>query len=193
LSCAQTVSMADVLQHRAKVVSTIRDELGCSSLEFVNGGGSGSFAAACADPSLTEVTAGSGFVQSQLFDWFMANQSAPALFFALQVTRSCDPGIVCCQSGGFIASGAVSPDKCPIVVRPRQLVPFPDEGFGEVQTPLRWTGSGPCPVRVGDAVLLRPAKAGEIAERFNTYVLVDLCTATQSVVPTYRGMGMAFY
>src|SRR5439155_919757 len=37
---------------------------------LVNGGGSGSIASSCAEPSLTEVTAGSGFLASHLFDGY---------------------------------------------------------------------------------------------------------------------------
>ena len=100
---------------------------------------------------------------------------------AVKVTRSCGPGYICCQSGGFIASGAVSPDKSPTVYLPTNLRPLPNEGFGEgmmvtfpqalvavlmrchcpVQTPLELTG-GECTLRLGDCVFFRPAKAGEV-------------------------------
>jgi D-serine deaminase-like pyridoxal phosphate-dependent protein len=49
---------------------------------------------------------------------------------------------------------------------------------------------------VGDAVFFRPAKAGEIAERFNVYHLIEYDSnagTTLRTVPTYRGLGGNFY
>jgi D-serine deaminase-like pyridoxal phosphate-dependent protein len=48
--------------------------------------------------------------------------------------------------------------------------------------------------KVGDPVLMRPAKAGEIAERFDEYLVVDLKNNNiVKRVKTYRGMGLTFY
>ena len=54
----------------------------------MNGGGSGSAELSCTDACLTEITVGSGLVQSQLFDYFTANTAEPALFFALRVSSA---------------------------------------------------------------------------------------------------------
>ena len=94
-------STADVARRRQEIA-----ELGYE-LRFFNGGGTGSLQSASEEPWLTEVTAGSGFLQSQLFDYYQSNRNEPAFAFALTVTRKPSPGIVTCQSGGFIASGEV--------------------------------------------------------------------------------------
>ena len=50
-------------------------------------------------------------------------------------------------------------------------------------------------LRVGDRVWLRHAKAGELAERFNDYHLIESASldgAPARPVPTYRGEGKAF-
>ena len=56
---------------------------------------------------------------------------------------------------------------------------------------------------VGDVVVVRPAKSGEIAERFASYFLFrgrgeggggsDDCDEDPESVPTYRGSGWTFY
>lgn len=174
---------------RRRMVRRVLVEEGFPSIP-INGGGSGSLAFTLGDPSVTEVTAGSGFLQSHLFDYYAGNLAEPALFFALRVTRVPGPGWVTCQSGGFIASGGTGPDKAPVVYLPAGVSPTSDEGFGEVQTPLRVHGE--TKLAEGDVVLFRPAKAGEIAERFNEYCLVQGGKVV-SRVPTYRGLGKAFY
>ena len=59
-----------------------------------------------------------------------------------------------------------------------------------VQTPLQLPAG--VTLHVGDPVFLRPAKAGEIAERFDEYLLVQrgkLVTRAK----TYRGMHCTFH
>jgi D-serine deaminase-like pyridoxal phosphate-dependent protein len=53
------------------------------------------------------------------------------------------------------------------------------------------TGKAADELKLGDRVWLRHAKAGELAERFTEYHLIegDQVTAT---VPTYRGEGKSF-
>jgi D-serine deaminase-like pyridoxal phosphate-dependent protein len=51
---------------------------------------------------------------------------------------------------------------------------------------------GDVELSIGDPVFFRPAKAGEIAERFDEYVLVR-DGSVQEIVPTYRGEGQTFY
>jgi D-serine deaminase-like pyridoxal phosphate-dependent protein len=63
----------------------------------------------------------------------------------------------------------------------------PLEGAGEVQTPLRVPEG--VSVEIGDAVFFRHAKAGELAEHFEEYLLVrgDERIGTAK---TYRGLGV---
>src|SRR5207244_2558454 len=125
-------------------------------------GGTGSLAWSAKDPSLTEVTAGSGFLDSLLFDYYRDLSLAPAALFALQVVRRPSPGIVTCHGGGYVASGAPGPDRLPRPWLPAGLELLGLEGAGEVQTPLRLrAGAAP---RLGDPVFFRHAKAGELAE-----------------------------
>ena len=52
-------------------------------------------------------------------------------------------------------------------------------------------GAAAADLRVGDRVWLRHAKAGELAERFADYHLVE-DGAPARAVPTYRGEGQCF-
>lgn len=65
----------------------------------------------------------------------------------------------------------------------------PDEGAGEVQTPL--LGEAAADLRLGDRVWFRHAKAGELCERFAGLHLVEGDRVTEEV-PTYRGEGKTF-
>jgi D-serine deaminase-like pyridoxal phosphate-dependent protein len=60
---------------------------------------------------------------------------------------------------------------------------------GEVQTPLHVPAG--TDLALGDAVLFRPAKAGEPLERFTTVLLVAK-GKIEARVPTYRGEGLCF-
>ncbi|MEZ4433781.1 MAG: alanine racemase [bacterium] len=173
-------------RRRAAIAAALRDA--GVPLTLVNGGGTGSVASSAADPALTELTAGSALLASHLFDG-VGLDLAPALFIALEVARRPDARHVTCNKGGLIASGAPGPDRLPRPVWPPGLRPLGMEGAGEVQTPFR------CPpghgLAIGDTVLLRPAKAGEPAERFDRYHLVH-AGAVVAVEPTYRGEGQHF-
>jgi D-serine deaminase-like pyridoxal phosphate-dependent protein len=57
-----------------------------------------------------------------------------------------------------------------------------------VQTPLLTS----YPLAPGDAVFMRHAKAGELAEHFPEYLLIRGDRIVERV-PTYRGLGQAFY
>jgi D-serine deaminase-like pyridoxal phosphate-dependent protein len=161
-------------------------------LEFFNGGGTGSIRTTSEEACVTEVTAGSGFLQSHLFDYYAANENEPAFCFALQVTRSSQPDHVTCQSGGFIASGPTEADKAPVPFLPPGLKPTKGEAFGEVQTPLIVPPALQGTLVPGDPVFFRPAKAGEIAERFNEYLLVR-GDRVVGRARTYRGLGKCFH
>lgn len=157
---------------------------------IVNGGGTGSVAFTSRDPTVTEVTAGSGFLCPHLFDGYHGLPLEPAAFFALEVVRASDPDHITCLGGGYAASGAAGADRLPVVHAPQGLKPLDLEGWGEVQTPFKWTGTG-APPELGSAVVCRHGKAGELAERFDSYLLVrgDRVVARE---PTYRGMGACF-
>jgi D-serine deaminase-like pyridoxal phosphate-dependent protein len=47
-------------------------------------------------------------------------------------------------------------------------------------------------IQPGDPVLFRHAKAGELAERFNEYLLVE-GDRIVSRAATYRGLGLCFF
>jgi D-serine deaminase-like pyridoxal phosphate-dependent protein len=159
------------------------------SLPLVNGGGTGSLRTTSRESTCTEVTAGSGFLCSHLFSGFDGLNLQPALFYAVEVVRRPDPHHVTCLGGGIVASGALAADKLPEPHLPPGLTLTPMEGAGEVQTPLQ--GPGIAHLQPGDPVLFRPAKAGEPAERFSTYLLVRGHDIVERV-PTYRGRGWCF-
>ncbi len=181
-------SIRDVAHKRRAAAEVLRDR-GVEG-HFFNAGGTGSLATSASEPWVTEVTAGSGFLQSHLFDYYGANRNEPAFAYALRVTRVPQPGIVTCQGGGFIASGQPGPDKAPQPFLPAGLKAVDGEGFGEVQTPLRVPKGAA--VGVGDPVFCRPAKAGEPAERFQEYLLVRGGEIVDRA-PTYRGLGHCFH
>lgn len=180
-------SVALVARRRAEVVAALRAD--GHEVVLVNGGGTGSLASSARDPTVTEVTAGSGFLCAHLFDGYDGLPLAPAAFFALGVARRSDLDHVTCAMGGVIASGPPAADRQPVVHLPANLAPVGLEGWGEVQTPFRVV-SGEAPA-IGDPVLCRPAKSGEWLERFAEVLLVrgDRIVGRE---PTYRGLGQCF-
>ena len=159
-----------------------------ATLRFVNGGGTGSLPSTVADPAVTEVAVGSGFYSPHLFDYYKAFQYRPAAGFALEVVRQANKQYVTCAGGGYIASGGVGTEKLPRPHSPCGLLLDNSEGAGEVQTPLRGAVSQ---LKLGDPVLFRHAKAGELCERFNELLLIRN-GQTEGSVSTYRGDGMSF-
>jgi D-serine deaminase-like pyridoxal phosphate-dependent protein len=157
---------------------------------LVNAGGTGSLALSLADPSATEVTVGSGCLCSHLFDGASELGLEPAIFLALEVCRVPDRDHVTARGGGYVASGEAGPSRLPAPHLPRGLSLVGLEGAGEVQTPLVVTHAERAP-RIGDPVLLRPAKAGEIAERFAEHLWLSGGRVVGRS-PTYRGEGKTF-
>ena len=155
---------------------------------IVNGAGTGSLAWAESETALTEVTAGSGFLASHLFSAYRDLALVPAAFFALEVTRAPAPGIYTLHGGGYVASGETGPDRLPVPYLPAGLRLLPMEGAGEVQTPV---AAKPGALTLGAPVFFRHAKAGELAEHFNEYLLVRGDRVVERA-PTYRGLGHAF-
>jgi len=183
----QATARRELAERRAAVVRALRAVV--PDLEFVNGGGTGSVQTTAAEDAVTEIGAGSGLYVPRLFDNYTSFSGRPAALFAQPVVRRPGVGIVTVLGGGYPASGAPGPDRLPVPYLPEGLKYDPQEGPGEVQTPL--LGAPADDLLIGDKVWFRHAKAGELCERFDTLHLVegDAVTAT---VPTYRGEGRTF-
>jgi D-serine deaminase-like pyridoxal phosphate-dependent protein len=182
----QRRSALELIKRRTAAVAAVR---AIAPLEFVNGGGTGSLEVTSADPSVTELAAGSGLLAPGLFDGYRAFTPRPAALFALPVVRRPASRVATLFSGGYIASGTATPDRLPHPYLPPGLKLIGTEGAGEVQTPV--AGKAAENLRLGDRVWLRHAKAGELAERFQQYHLVR-GDRIERTVPTYRGEGVNF-
>ncbi|SFE68516.1 D-serine deaminase, pyridoxal phosphate-dependent [Actinacidiphila alni] len=183
----QAAARKELAARRAEAVRAVRAV--APELEFVNGGGTGSVQSTAAEDAVTEIAAGSGLYVPRLFDNYTSFHGRPAALFAQPVVRRPGVGVVTVLGGGYPASGAAGPDRLPVPYLPEGLRYDPQEGPGEVQTPL--LGSAADDLLIGDKVWFRHAKAGELCERFAELQLVegDRVTAT---VPTYRGEGKTF-
>jgi len=181
-------SIRDVAIRRERLAATLDGE--GFEIELFNGGGSGSLDSTPAEPWLTEVTAGSALLCSHLFDYYRDVRFEPACFFALQVVRSSDGGYATCLGGGYVASGEPGWDKVPVIHHPAGAELITTEGCGEVQTPLRLPAG--VTLEPGQPAVFRHAKAGELAERFDEYLLVSGGEVVDRV-PTYRGLGRCFF
>ncbi|OIJ92422.1 amino acid deaminase/aldolase [Streptomyces colonosanans] len=183
----QAAARRELAQRRADVVRAVREV--APELEFVNGGGTGSVQYTAAENAVTEIAAGSGLYVPRLFDNYTSFRGRPAALFAQPVVRRPGVGVVTVLGGGYPASGVAGRDRLPVPYLPEGLEYDPQEGPGEVQTPL--LGAPADDLLIGDKVWFRHAKAGELCERFDALHLVegDAVTAT---VPTYRGEGRTF-
>ena len=183
----QATAKRELAERRAEVVRAVRAVV--PDLEFVNGGGTGSVQYTAAEDSVTEIAAGSGLYVPRLFDNYTSFTGRPAALFAQPVVRRPGVGVVTVLGGGYPASGAPGPDRLPEPYLPEGLRYDPQEGPGEVQTPL--LGSPADDLLIGDKVWFRHAKAGELCERFDVLHLIEGDTVT-ATVPTYRGEGHTF-
>jgi D-serine deaminase-like pyridoxal phosphate-dependent protein len=182
----QRKSAAERADRRAAVVAAIRQ---LTSLEFVNGGGTGSLEGTSAESAVTEIGAGSGLYHPTLFDAYHGFSGRPAAMFALPVVRRPGPGVITALGGGYPASGPGAPSRLPSPYLPGGFRLDKEEGAGEVQTPL--IGPAADTLKIGDKVWMRHAKAGELCERFAELHLVEGETIV-AAVPTYRGEGQTF-
>ena len=179
----QRRSYPELLERRAAAVAAVREH---ADLEFVNGGGTGSVAATAADPSVTEVTAGSGLYGPTLFDAYRAGgrprrrssrcpwSAGPAPRHRDRARRRLDrvrPGRAVPAAHAVAAGRAASyrATRAPARCRRRCSVPGADA------------------LRPGDRVWFRHAKAGELCEHVNEVQLVDGDTATPAPDVPRRG------
>jgi D-serine deaminase-like pyridoxal phosphate-dependent protein len=183
----QAAARKELAARRAEAVRAVRAVV--PDLEFVNGGGTGSVQHTAAEDAVTEIAAGSGLYVPRLFDNYTSFRGRPAALFAQPVVRRPGVGVVTVLGGGYPASGAAGKDRLPVPYLPEGLRYDPQEGPGEVQTPL--IGSAADDLLIGDKVWFRHAKAGELCERFAELHLVEGERVT-AVVPTYRGEGKTF-
>ena len=158
----QDRSAVELRQRRTAAVRLIQALV---SLEFVNGGGTGSLESTALDESVTELTAGSGLVGPTLFDAYRRFSPDPALLFALPVVRRPGPGIATLFSGGYVASGTGTADRLPRPYLPAGLTLTGVEGAGEVQTPVR--GAAADRLRPGDRVLAAPRQGPRTGRAFH--------------------------
>ncbi|MEU3272127.1 amino acid deaminase/aldolase [Saccharomonospora sp. NPDC006951] len=182
----QRRSAAELAGRRAAAIAAVRE---VADLEFVNGGGTGSLETTSAEPVITDIAAGSGLIGSTLFSQYSRFTPQPAALFALPVVRRPGRTTATLFSGGYVASGQAGPSRLPTPYLPAGLRLRGAEGAGEVQTPV--SGAAARRLNIGDRVWFRHAKAGELAERFTQYHLVDGDRVEQTV-PTYRGEGKSF-
>jgi D-serine deaminase-like pyridoxal phosphate-dependent protein len=182
----QRRSAAELAERRAAIVAALSEFV---ELEVVNGGGTGSIELTAAEEVVTEVSAGSGFYAPALFDHYSRFSLTPAAGFALPIVRKPSSRLATALGGGYLASGAGDLARLPVPWLPPGLELDPEEGAGEVQTPL--SGKAAERLQVGDRVYLRHAKAGELCERFDRLYLVE-GDAIVDEAPTYRGEGKTF-
>ena len=181
-----------LLQHRAlskvrALRAAVVAAIGAENLRFVNAGGTGSLETSSQESVVTEVTAGSAFYAPALFDGYSHFRHQPAAGFALDITRRPEPDIYTCYGGGYVASGAAGKAKLPAPYLPEGAELLPNEGAGEVQTPVIYRGAQA--LQIGDPIFFRHAKAGELCEHFNQLYLIRDGQVVDCV-PTYRGDGM---
>lgn len=179
-------SITEIKLRRKRMIQAIERE--GLQLQFVNGGGTGSLDTTSIEEVVTELTAGSGFYAPLLFDYYRNFRFKPALFFALPIVRKPTPNIYTCLGGGYVSSGPHGADKVPQPVYPPGGKLLSLEGAGEVQTPVYYENET---LEIGDAIIFRAAKAGEICERFNEMI----CFENDKVIDrykTYRGEGTCF-
>lgn len=182
----QRRSAAELAARRGAVVAALSEFV---ELEIVNGGGTGSLELTAAEATVTELTAGSGFYAPALFDHYSRFSLTPAAGFALPIVRKPAPKVATALGGGYLASGSGDAARLPAPWLPPGLELDPEEGAGEVQTPL--LGEAAAELAIGDRAYLRHAKAGELCERFDVLHLVQ-GDAIIDTVPTYRGEGKTF-
>lgn len=180
-------SINKIASKRKKAVDMIK-AMGFD-LKIVNGGGTGSLESTIREDVITEVTVGSGFFNSHLFDNYTKFRHLPAAGFACAINRHPGKNIYTVSGGGYVASGSAEPLKLPLPFMPEGAKLLKNEGAGEVRTPIVYNGTEN--LKIGDPVFFRHSKAGELCERFNSLNLIR-DNKIEKIVPTYRGEGQCF-
>lgn len=180
-------SLKEISKKRSEIMKALQKE--GVSLRFVNGGGTGSLTTTRNEHHVTEVTAGSGFYNSHLFDKYESLQLTPAAFFATEITRKPEPNMYTCTGGGYVASGAAGIDKLPEIFLPKGAKLTKNEAVGEVQTPVIY--EGPIHLAHGDPIIFRHSKSGELCERFHHLYIIEKDKIVGKKT-TYRGDGKCF-
>lgn len=181
------ISIPKIKKLREEVVDFFNKE--GVSLLIKNGGGTGSLNSTSLESSVNEVTMGSALYSPTLFDYYKDFKYLPSLFFALEVTRNPEGNIYTCNGGGYIASGATGPEKLPSPYLPTGMELINNEGAGEVQTPVLIKNF---PIKMGQPVFFRHAKAGEVCERFKEIIILSRGSIVERV-KTYRGEGVCYF
>lgn len=186
LKLLRRISVSKIRQKRKSILDEL-SKFG-KKPELFNGGGTGSLSFNRDEANvLTELTAGSGFFCPHLFDYYSNFHLKPSAFFAVQAVRNPEPGWYTCLGGGYVASGEPGWDRIPKLFDSRmKLSGF--EATGEVQTPV----NSPVEIALGSAVIFRHAKAGELAERFNEFLLIKNGKISK-ITKSYRGLGQNFF
>lgn len=180
-------SKAEIEGRRGEVVRAL--EAWGHDVAFVNGGGTGSVEYTVRDPAVTEVTVGSGFYAPRQFDHYDHFEPEPAAGFAVEIARRPSDGVYTCRGGGYVASGPPGADKIPAVHLPTDASLTDTEAAGEVQTPVVYDGR--FDLELGDPVVLRHGKAGELCRNFTELAIVSDGEIAE-MAPTYRGDGRCF-
>jgi D-serine deaminase-like pyridoxal phosphate-dependent protein len=177
-----------IAKKRKEILQNISRQL---PKDFIfNGGGTGSLSFNRSEANvLTELTAGSGFYCPHLFDYYSNFHLEPAAFFALQIARQAEKNWYTCLGGGYVASGEPGWDRLPQLFSPKEKMELSGfEGAGEVQTPVQTQNKK----SIGDNIVFRHAKAGELMERFNEVLLIEKDNI-HSRAKTYRGHGECYF
>jgi len=148
-------SINKIADKRKKAVEMIR-AMGFE-LKIVNGGGTGSLESTIKEDVITEVSVGSGFFNSHLFDNYSNFKHQPAAGFACAINRHPHKNIFTCSGGGYVASGSPEKLKLPLPFLPQGAKLIKNEGAGEVQTPIIYKGNEL--LQIGDPVFFRHSKA----------------------------------
>lgn len=174
-------SSKQLMKKRRKIISLLAKK--DIPLRFINGGGTGSLHQTVTE-NVTEVTVGSGFFHSHLFDYYQDYTNHPALVYAIEITRIPRKHIYTCAGGGYVASGAMGEDRLPKVHLPKGAKLTKNEGAGEVQTPIFYKGN--LTLKHGDPIIMRHSKAGELTEHFHHIHLIKDGKIIKKY-KTYRG------
>jgi D-serine deaminase-like pyridoxal phosphate-dependent protein len=179
------ISRAQLFQRRQKMYQLVQNY--GHELRFVNGGGTGSLDSTTQESWVSEVTVGSAFYAPTLFDHYQDFSLSPALYFARPVVRRPALDIYTCFGGGQVSSGPAGEERVPLPSLPLQCNLLKHEAAGEVQTPVYC----PHPLKLGDPIFFRHAKAGEICEHYQKIKLVRGDKKIEEV-KTYRGENQCF-